>query len=382
MSPEQLDEARRYGHLQLICSLLDRALDMAFLAAFAVWGAQPLEEWLACGGMPGGRWACLAGVFLGMTGLHMAVSFPLSCYSGYRLEHRFGLSRLTFMRWLRRYAKRNILSTGFGLALVVGLYAIVWSIGPWWWLVAGGAAFFVSVVVGQLFPVVVLPLFYKLEPLDSPELLQRLQKLVAGTGLRVSRIERIGLSAETVKANAMLAGLGGTRRVILGDTLLDRFSPEEIEVVFAHEVGHHVHRHMAKMLGAGLVLTLSGFWLVDQLLLGWVEAAGGPADYSSLPAWSLAPLMLILTLFFQLLEPLQNALSRRHERQADGYALRHVASVEAYRSAFAKLARINKDDPSPHWLEVALFHSHPPIADRLRMADRPVGVPPSGGMPS
>lgn len=370
MSPEQLQEAREYGRLRLACGLLDRAVDVVFLTAFALWMAIPLHEATLQAGLPGGRLVRLVSMYLVMGGLHLVVSLPLAYYTGFRLEHRFGLSRLTFPRWLARFVKRSALAGGLGLVLVVGLYTIIWTVGHWWWLVASGAFFLVSVVLGQLAPVLILPLFYKLEKLDAPELAERLQRLAAGTGLRVGGVYRMGLSVETAKANAMLAGLGATRRVILGDTLLERFSPEEIEVVFAHEVGHHVHRHIPKMLLSGLVSSLAGFWLVGHAVLFWVAWQGGPGDFAQLPAWSLPALMLLLTVFFQLLEPLQNAISRHYERQSDRYALERTSQPEAYRSAFEKLARINKSDPHPHWLEVVLFHSHPPIAERLRMARR------------
>ena len=162
--------------------------------------------------------------------------------------------------------------------------------------------------------------------------------------------------------------MGRTRRVLLGDTLLNSFLPDEIEVIFAHEIGHHVFRHIRKMLVAGLVYSAAGFWLCDRLLVA-LGSGGGPLDYARLPVGSLPLLMLILTVFGLLLEPLQNAVSRRFERQCDRYALERTGLKDAYISAFRKLARLNKDDPSPHWLEVFLFHSHPPVAQRLAMAE-------------
>ncbi len=128
----------------------------------------------------------------------------------------------------------------FSLVLVLGLYWLIWLTGRWWWLAAAGAFFVVSIVLGQLAPVLILPLFYQIEKLDAPELTDRIARLAAGTGLSIEGVYRMDLSEETVKANAMLAGLGRTRRVLLGDTLLNGFSPDEIEVIFAHEIGHHV----------------------------------------------------------------------------------------------------------------------------------------------
>jgi STE24 endopeptidase len=191
--------------------------------------------------------------------------------------------------------------------------------------------------------------------------------------LRIEGVYRLHLSAETKKANAALAGLGRTRRVLLGDTLLEGFTPEEIEVVFAHEVGHHVYRHMPKMIAGSVVLTAVSFWLADRVLHGAASGLGYPAfdDPSALPL-----LLLVLMVFGLLLAPAQNALSRFFERQCDRYALVRTGLVAAYRSAFTKLARMNKSNMDPHPLVVWLFDDHPPIRQRLALADTEVNKAP------
>ena len=202
------------------------------------------------------------------------------------------------------------------------LYGLIWSVGPLWWLAAAGGFFVVSVLLGQLVPVLILPLFYKIEKLDDPELTQRMTRLAEGTGLSIEGVYRMGLSEETVKANAMLAGLGRTRRVLMGDTLLDQFTPDEIEVIFAHEMGHHVYRHIQKMIATGIVYSAAGFWICDRLLTASV--AGWHGNYGDIPVSTLPLVMLILVVFALVLEPLQNAVSRRNERQSDRYALRRT----------------------------------------------------------
>ena len=370
MTPEQLAEAKRYGRAQLYCDLADKGLDLAYLAVAAVVLARPLDAWLS-GAALLDRFATLrlAALYLVVFALHVAVSFPLSFYAGHLLEHRYSMSRQSFRQWLARYAKRMALGGAFALALFLALFWVIWLCGPYWWLVAAGTFFLVSMVLGQLFPVLILPLFYKVEKLDRPDLAERIGELAEPAGLSIEGVYRLGLSAETVKANAMLAGLGRTRRVLLGDTLLDGFTVDETAVVFAHEIGHHAHRHLPKLLATGLLASAAGFWLVDWVLGWWVDFLGGPIDYANLPVAALPLIMLCLAVFGLLVEPLQNALSRRFERQADRYALRAVGQPAAYRSAFLKLSRLNKDDPDPPWLEVALFHSHPPIAQRLALAD-------------
>ena len=192
-----------------------------------------------------------------------------------------------------------------------------------------------------------------------------MKRLAAGTGLTIEGVYRLGLSADTKKANAALAGLGSTRRVLMGDTLLEEFTPEEIEVIFAHEIGHHVYRHITKMIATGVVTSLAGFWLCDRVLVWW---AGIPTAAEA-PTYTLPLVMFTLTVFTLVLSPLQNAISRYYERQCDRYALNRTANPIAYRSAFNKLARLNKDDPDPNPIEVFLLHSHPPIAERLALAD-------------
>jgi STE24 endopeptidase len=385
MTDEQLAEAKRYGRLDLICSLADKAIDVIYMAAAAFVLAQPITNWLAVhvflrpiDSIWLGGYGCfipfdsilLVALFIVLTLGHIAVSFPLSLYSGHVLEHQFHLSTQSFAAWLWRYVKRHLLGLALGSIMMLGLYWLIWTAGSLWWLAAAGAFFLVSVVLGQLAPVLILPLFYKIEKLDSPELLGRIARLAEGTGLSIEGVYRMDLSEETVKANAMLAGLGRTRRVLLGDTLLNGFSPDEIEVIFAHEIGHQVFRHIRKMIVAGLFFSALGFWVCDRLLALWTTAGGKDAlDYAHLPVHTLPLIMFILLLFTLLLEPLQNAISRHYERQADRYALQKTGNKAAYLSAFRKLAKLNKDDPNPHPLEVFLFHGHPPIGERLAMAE-------------
>jgi STE24 endopeptidase len=312
-------------------------------------------------------------LFLVVIALHVVVSFPLSLYSGHLLEHQFKLSTQTFGRWFWQYTKRNVLAIGFSLAIILGLYWLIWTTGGAWWLVAAGAFFVISIVLGQLAPVLILPLFYRIEKLDVPELTDRIARLGKGTGLSIEGVYRMDLSDETVKANAMLAGLGRTRRVLLGDTLLNGFLPDEIEVIFAHEIGHHVFHHIRKIILAGLFYSAAGFWICDRLLVAWTSRDGAAFDYAHFPVATLPLLLLILNIFSMLSQPFQNAVSRRFERQSDRYALERTGLKDAYLSAFRKLAKLNKDDPNPHWLDVFLFYSHPPVAERLAMAEQ-VGI--------
>lgn len=367
LSPAEQAEARQYGRLSLRLTLADMAIDVVYLALAAFVLARPVDAWLAGFPLLAGaksllRLLALFGIVIG---LHILVSLPLSYYSGFVVEHRFQLSNQSLGRWVKNWLKRNAFGVVLGAIVYVGLYSIIWYTGGYWWLIAAAVFFLFSVILGQLAPVVFLPLFYKIERLNDAALTERMERLAAGTGLTIEGVYRMGLSADTVKANAMLAGLGRTRRVLMGDTLLEKFSPDEIEVIFAHEIGHHVHRHIPKMIAAGVVYSVVGFWLLDRLLVWWTGVpAAADAPVSSLPL-----VMFAMSAFGLLLAPLQNAISRHYERQCDRYALTRTGRRAAYRTAFEKLARLNKDDPEPNPIEVFLLHSHPPIAERLALAE-------------
>jgi STE24 endopeptidase len=368
MSPAEQAEARRYGRVSLAFTLADMALDLAYLGLMALVFARPIDAWLASFEPLQGpqNMLRLLALYFVVMGLHILVALPLSFYSGYVVEHQFGLSNQTLRRWLRNWALSNVLAVVLGAVLVTGLFWIMWNTGPYWWLITAGAFFIVSVLLGQLAPVLIVPLFYKVEPIDNRDLVERLNRLAEGTGLTIEGVYRLGLSADTSKANAMLAGLGRTRRVLMGDTLLDKFTAEEIEVIFAHEIGHHVYRHIPKMIATGLVISLLGFWVLDRVLVWWADIPSAAAA----PTSSLPLVMFTMAVFMTLLSPLQNAISRHFERQCDRYALARTRKPVAYRSAFTKLARLNKADPEPNPIEVLLLHSHPPIKERLAMAGK------------
>jgi STE24 endopeptidase len=359
-------EVKRYERLKLTASIVSLVLTLIFLALTAFWLAPHLDAWLR-DRMGESRWLRLVAIaFLYAAALELLL-LPVAYWSGFVLEHRFGLSNQTFGHWVWKQIKGWLVGGPIGLVLVLGLYSLLWFGGAWWWVWAAVGWLVVSLLLGQLLPVVILPLFYKVTRLDDAPLLERLRTRASGTGLNVQGIYRLHLSAETKKANAALAGLGRTRRVLLGDTLLDQFTPEEIEVVFTHEVGHHVHRHLAKLIVLSVLLALGGLWLVDRVL----NLAARPLWYQGFDDPAALPLlMFVLTLFGLILAPAQNALSRFFERQCDRYALERTRMPEAYRSAFVKLARLNKADPDPHPLVVWLFEDHPPIKERLAMADQ------------
>jgi STE24 endopeptidase len=358
-------EVKRYQRDKLLAAVASTALSLLVLALLAL-GAGPALDPAVRTLVGDSRWLRLTVVAFLCAALLEVLTLPLAFWSSFVLEHRHQLSNQTLGQWLWRQVKGWLIGGPLGLGLVYGLYALIWYGGSAWWLWAAAGWLVVTLVLGQLLPVLVLPLFLKVTPLDDAPLLERLRHLADGTGLTVAGVYRLHLSAETRKANAALAGLGRTRRVLLGDTLLDQFDPAEIEVIFAHEVGHHVHRHLPKLVAGSVVIAGVGLGLADVVLRHAAAALGYPAfdDPAALPL-----LLLVLAVFGLVVTPLQNAVSRAFERQCDRYALQRTGMPAAYRSAFIKLARLNKADPDPHPLVVWFCDDHPPIRQRLALAD-------------
>lgn len=358
-------EVKSYQRGKRLAAVAEVLLGLTLLAIAALWLGPEVNR--RVGGMVGGnRWLRLAALGFVYAAAMEVLTLPLDFWSGFMLEHRYQLSNQTLAGWSWKRVKSYLIGGPLGLAMLLGLYALLWFGGSWWWVIATAGWLGLTLVLGLLLPIIILPLFYRVTRLDDPALLERLRRIAEGTGLNVEGVYRLHLSAETRKANAALTGLGRSRRVLLGDTLLDGFTAEEIEIVFAHEVGHHVHRHLVKMVVWSVILTAGGLWLVNRVLHGVAEPLGyaGFDDPAALPL-----LVLVLAVFGLFLTPAQNALSRFFERQCDRYALDRTHLTAAYRSAFAKLARMNKSDPDPHPLEVWLRYDHPPIRERIAMAE-------------
>ena len=293
------------------------------------------------------------------------VELPFAYYHGFLLEHRYGLSTQSGRHWLSDQAK------GIGLGLVLAIFgtAVVYGAlrtwpADWWWISAG---LFAAATIGlaQLAPVVLLPMFYKFKPLDRPSLVERLVKLADGARTSVNGVFEWVLSSHTRKANAALAGLGRTRRILLSDTLLADYSEDEIEVILAHELAHHVHRDLWRGIAVQAVALVAGFFVASVLLAALAEPLGlrGISDPAGLPA-----LLLIGGVWTFLLLPVLNGISRAQERAADRYALKTTRNVDAFVTAMKRLSQQNLAEEYPSKLVRWLFYSHPPIRERIDAA--------------
>src|SRR5258708_18656944 len=287
-------------------------------------------------------------------------------YYGFSLERRFGLSTQKLRSWVWDEVKGFLVGLVLGGVVVEVLYFTLRQC-PQHWLELTSALFMVLfIVLAQLAPVVLFPIFYKFEPLENEDLRRRLVVLSERAGTRVRGVYRWKLSEKSKKANAALTGLGANRRIILADTLLDTYAPEEIEAVLAHELVHPAHRHILKSIMVQAAITFAGFWAANWVLHYAVDQHMFEelSDFANLPL-----LVLVSALLSVLLMPAMNAYSRFNERQADRYAFESIVSVEPFISAMNKLAEQNLAERTPsEWIEL-LFHSHPAISKRVAAAE-------------
>src|SRR5947208_12286355 len=294
------------------------------------------------------------------------ITAPIVYYSGFVLPHRYGLSTMSLKSWLADLFKGLALSLVLEILVIEFVYLLLALQPQTWWLWVALAMLFFSVVMANLAPVLIFPIFYKFTPLPEGDLTKRLLALAARAHTRVRGVFTMHMSNKTTAANAALMGLGNTRRIVIGDTMLDRYTPDEIEVVLAHELGHHVHHDIWKLITSQSILTLGGLYLVN-VVLHW--AVDTQHIYTSLADVATIPLLLALMGAFSLIVmPIGNALSRAIEYQADEYALQSTHMVEPFKSAMTRLANQTLSDVQPSPIIEFLFHDHPSVNKRLKHA--------------
>ena len=368
LDPKRQGEAKEFSRLGRRLGLFEMALGIAYLLF-----------WVSSGSgvaLAGGLQAALPGAWpipLVATAACLAIpwsviTLPLGYYAGFLLPHRFGQSNQTRSSWVLDQIKGFLVGILLGLPLLVGLYGMMRLWPETWWLSAGlGYTGFVA-ALSILAPVLLMPLFYKFRPLgkEHAELADRLTRLSSVVGRNVRGVFTFDMSRRTKSANAALVGLGRTRRIVLGDTLLDHFPADEIESVLAHELGHHVHRDIPAGVVVEGSLALGTLWIAQSALRVAVDRGDLSAPYD--PAGF--PLLALVFVAIGLLQlPLQNAYSRWRERQADEFAVRTTGQPKAFADALTRLANQNLSDTDPPRWAVVLFGSHPPLSERIRRAD-------------
>ena len=363
VAPPDSPEARKYNRIRRWLGMGEFALGLALLLVLLLTG---WTGWIRDIAYRSQSYALA--VFL-YTLMLIVISKLLGLgldYYGFRLEHRYKLSNQKLRGWIWDEAKELLISAILGGLLVELLYFIIRQYPQHWWVLAWLGFLGVAILLAQLAPVILFPIFYKFEPLHNDELKARLVRLGERAGTRVRGVYKWHLSEKSKKANAALTGLGNTRRIILADTLLDNCSSDEIEAVLAHELGHHVHQHILKSIGVQAGVTFVGFWAANWALNYSIDRwhmFEAISDFANLPL-----LILIFTLLSFFLMPALNAFSRYNERQADRYAFESIASVAPFVSSMNKLAEQNLAERTPsRWVEW-WFHSHPAIARRVAAA--------------
>jgi STE24 endopeptidase len=358
-------ESRRYNRIHRRLSLIDLGLGVAMLIVLLAAGwSGILRDWA----VHAARQNYLLALFFYVGMLSLAsklLGLPLDFYS-FRLEHRFQLSNQSARSWAWDEVKSWLVTLVLGALLAEIIYFAIRRQPQYWWLIAWGIFIFLTVIFAQLAPVLLFPLFYKFKPLENEDLKQRLLRLSERAGANVRGVYEWKLSEKSKKANAALTGLGNTRRIILADTLLQNYSADEIESILAHELGHHVHRHMLKGIFVQVAISFVGFWAAGQLL-NWAiydrHLFPALADFADLPL-----LVLVSSVISLLLLPAMNAWSRYNERQADRYCWQSTPSVEPFITSMTRLADQNLAEREPSRLVEIFFHSHPPIPKRIRAA--------------
>jgi len=361
LDPERQEKAREYDWLSRRLLFLDLGTAFFFLLAVLFTGASAaLAYWLSFP-LP---WAAALYLLILVVGYGVIMG-PVSYYEDFVLPRRYGLSNQNLSGWLRDRARALALGLLLCLSLVTVIYWLMDLLPSLWWLATGLIVFLVSLLLTWLTPAVLVPLFFKLKPLEDGELKERLANLAKAAGIDIKRVLVMNLSSKSTTANALVAGWGGSRRIILSDTLLRGYSVDEIEVTLAHELGHHLHHDFAKLMSIHALALLLAFYCADLALRAGVALLSfqGMSDLAALP-W----LILILAMLILFLQPLLNWYNRRTELEADRAALELSNNPQAFVSLMTKLTDQNLQQAEPgHWAKL-LFHDHPSYRERVILA--------------
>ena len=301
-------------------------------------------------------------------------SLPFVLYRSFLLERKYGLSSEPFATWAGDHLK----GLGLGLLLSLGaglaVFGAIHVAGRSWWLVTAALFAVAGIVLSRVAPVLLMPLFYHFRPLDRETLRDRLMTLSRRAGVPVLGAFEWGLGEKTTRANAALVGLGQTRRILVSDTLLKDYSDDEIEVILAHEMAHHIHHDIWTALALETAIVAAALFVAQVAVAR--AGPGGPADLAMLPVLILSAGAVSL-----LLKPAANAWSRFNERRADRFALALTGRPAAFISAMRRLGAQNLAEEHPSTPVFWFFHTHPTIHERIASAARDVGVPDRGDAP-
>lgn len=301
-------------------------------------------------------------IFTLLSGIALSLIFaPVNFYTEYLLEHKFGLSNQTILKWIWENLKSLLVGGIIGIPILLLFFYVLNNFGDFWWLPFSIMLFLISVVLAKILPIIILPLFYKVLPLEDEDLKERIIKLSENVKLNVENVFKFDMSKNTKKANAAFTGLGKTKKIILGDTLLENFSNDEIEAVIAHEIGHFRHKHITKNIIISTLFSFLTFYLMAVLYKISLPLFGfeNITDIAALPILSLWAVVIGV-----LQSPITNGISRKFEYEADQYAIETTDKAEIFINALHKLNEQNLGDEDPHPLVEWYSYSHPSIKKR------------------
>jgi STE24 endopeptidase len=366
LDPEKQKQAKEYARIRRRLWVVDTLFSTLYFLAWIYFG-WTISLRAALSKLTSNDWLLVPLFTAVFGGIFFLLNLPLGYYSGFILPHRFDQSNQSLKDWIVDQLKGMAVGLPLGLILLELLYLALRLTGSLWWLWAAGGLLVFNVLLINLAPILIMPLFNKYVPLgdEHKELADRLLKLAERANTKVRGVFKFDMSKQTKAANAALTGIGNTRRIVLGDTLINEFSTDEIETVLAHELGHQVHHDISVLVTFGILSTTLGLYLAS-LGLNWAIGIFGfasPADIAALPA-----LGLIFGIYDFLTMPLNNAVSRWRESMADDYALQATGKYEAFASAFTRLANQNLGEVDPEKWVVFMFYSHPPLGERIEKA--------------
>ncbi len=290
------------------------------------------------------------------------IFFPVNFYTGFYLEHQYKLSNQTFPKWIFENFKALIVSLVIATPILLFFYYSLLNFDSYWWFPFAVILFFFSVVLARIVPTFILPIFYKLTPIEDEDLKERINLLAKGAGIKVENVYKFDMSKNTKKANAAFTGIGKSKRIILGDTLLDNYSNDEIETVIAHELGHYKKKHILK----GILFSTASSFLTLFLMAKLYEISINWFGFNSITEISALPLLMLWGMIIGIVQnPISNMFSRKHEYEADRYAVDSTGKTSEFIVALEKLTEQNLGDKEPHPFIEWFFYSHPSIKKRI-----------------
>lgn len=365
IDPEKQLIARRYKNEHMKVSIASYVVSGILLFVLIYFN---ISRWFCgvLGGFTGSRFLVVLLYFAAIFVVYSKINFPFSYLGGYRIEHKYNFSTQTIRAWFADEIKGFFVGYLLGLGVFEVVYAVTLHAPTWWWLWLSLIMLGFSVVLANLFPVLILPLFYKTTPLENDALKERIAELCQRAGIKLQGVYGINLSSKSTKANGMVVGLGNTKKILLGDTLLAGYTEGEIINVLAHEITHYREGHIWSLI-AGQSLVMVGTFFVFSLIAPPVYQIFGFAAVSEIAAFPLfAAIFGVLSL---VTTPLSSAISRHYERRADRGALALTEDPETFISLMAKFCNRDLTIAYPNKLVEWYKYTHPSPGQRIQFAE-------------